>query len=155
MYVFDTSPLSTLFRNYYINLFPTLWTNFHHLVESGNIISTREVLREIKQGKDQNLLDWATSNKSIFETPTAEEAQFVAKIFAVTHFQQNIERQKLLNGGLNADAFVIAKAAIESKTVVTMELLKPNSVKIPNICDHFDVRCLTLQEFMAEQNWRF
>lgn len=79
----------------------------------------------------------------------------VSKIFAVHHFQQNIEMQKLLKGGLNADPFVIARAMAEGKTVVTMEQLKPNAVKIPNICNHFKVRWLNLEGFMEEQGWSF
>jgi Domain of unknown function (DUF4411) len=71
------------------------------------------------------------------------------------HFQQNIEQQKLLRGGKNADPFVIAKAAVECRTVVTMEQLKPNAAKIPNICRHFNVSCFTLEEFMEAENWQF
>lgn len=155
MYVFDNSPLSSLFRNYYPNLFPTLWTNFHLLVSDGSITSTREALREIQISKDESLVAWADQNKAIFTVPTANEALQVMEIFKVAHFQQNIENKKLLNGGLNADPFIVAKAACERKTVVTMELFKPNGTKIPNICQHFDVKCLTLQEFMLEQRWRF
>ena len=57
----------------------------------------------------------------------------------------------LLKGGNNADPFVIAKAAIEDLAVVTMEEFKPNAAKIPNICRHFNVRCLSLQQFMEER----
>jgi hypothetical protein len=79
----------------------------------------------------------------------------VSAIFAVPHFQQNIEQQKLLKGGRNADPFVIARAMAEKRTVVTMELLKPNSAKIPNICAHFGVPCLTLEQFMESEGWQF
>ncbi|MFA6560105.1 MAG: DUF4411 family protein, partial [Candidatus Obscuribacterales bacterium] len=125
------------------------------LVQDGLISSTREAHREIKISRDSNLLTWADANKSIFTVPIAGEALIVADIFKVAHFQQNIENQKILNGGLNADPFVVAKAAFEHKTVVTMELFKPNGTKIPNICEHLKVKCLTLQEFMLEQGWRF
>jgi hypothetical protein len=83
------------------------------------------------------------------------EGAFVARIYAVNHFQQNIEQQKLLKGGRNADPFVIAKAAVEDRAVVTMEILKPNAAKIPNICQHFNVRCFSLEEFMAAEGWVF
>jgi hypothetical protein len=73
----------------------------------------------------------------------------------VPHFQQNLEQQKLLKGGLNADPFVIARAAVEQRTVVTMEKLKPHAAKIPNICQHFGVACMTLEEFMEAENWQF
>ncbi len=48
----------------------------------------------------------------------------VAEIYSIQHFQQNIEQQKLLKGGRNADPFVIAKAVVDRRTVVTMETLK-------------------------------
>lgn len=139
MYVFDNSPLSVLFKNYYRSRFPTLWKNFDELVASGGITSTREVVREIEDSSIVELREWAKNNSAIFTIPTAAEGAFVAKIYGVAHFQQNIEQQKLLKGGRNADPFVIAKAAIDKKTVVTMELQKANAAKIPNICKHFSI----------------
>jgi hypothetical protein len=154
-YVFDNSPLSALFRNFSRRTFRSLWERFDQLVTDGHIISTREALREIDDGGPESLLEWAAQHHDLFTTPTAAEAAFVARIYAVTHFQQNIEQQKLLKGGKNADPFVIAKAAIDGRAVVTMELLKANAVKIPNICAHFGIKCLSLQEFMDEQGWEF
>jgi hypothetical protein len=155
MYVFDNSPLSSLFRNYYPKRFPTLWTRFDELVGKGNIVSTREALHEIEDGAVEAARLWASQNQGLFPVPTAEEAGFVMQIYSVVHFQQNIELQKLLKGGRNADPFVIAKAMAEKRTVVTMELLKPNAAKIPNICDHFGVPCMTLEQFMEAEGWKF
>ena len=92
-YVFDNSPLSVLFKNFYRNTFRSLWDNFDALVDDGRIVSTREALREIEDGAPENLLAWAKDHTELFATPTAVEAQFVARIYAVTHFQQNIEQQ--------------------------------------------------------------
>lgn len=155
MYVFDNSPLSTLFRNYYPSRFPTLWKQFYVLIGDGSIISTREVLREINDGPIEALRTWAKDNPDLFPSPTAAEGEYVAKIFAVAHLQQNIEMQKLLRGGKNADPFVIAKGAVEKRAVVTMEKFKANAAKIPNICKHFDVPCLSLEEFMEQEGWSF
>jgi hypothetical protein len=155
MYVFDNSPLSVLFKNYYRSRFPTLWNNFDALVGGGGIVSTREVVREIEDSSIAELRDWAKKNPAIFTIPNAAEGAFVAKIYSVAHFQQNIEQQKLLKGGRNADPFVIAKAATDGKTVVTMELLKANAAKIPNICKHFGIPCLTLEQFMEAEGWQF
>jgi hypothetical protein len=154
-YVFDTSPLLALFKNYYPNTFKTLWANFHTLVDDGSLVSTREALREIEDGSGDACAAWAKANPHLFATPTAAEGAFVARIYGVAHFQQNIEQQKLYKGGKNADPFVIARAAVENRTVVTMELVKPNAAKIPNICQHFGVKCLTLERFMEEEGWRF
>ena len=154
-YVFDNSPLSTLFRNYYRSRFSSLWRRFDDLVVNGDIVSTREVYREIEDGPVESLREWAAQNGELFTIPNAEEGAFVARIFAVQHFQQNIERQKMLKGGRIADPFVIAKAAVTKRTVVTMEQWQPNAVKIPNICDHFGVPCMTLEDFMETEGWEF
>jgi hypothetical protein len=50
---------------------------------------------------------------------------------------------------------VIARAAVENRIVVTNELMKPNAVRIPNICAHFGVGCMSLAEFMDAENWTF
>jgi hypothetical protein len=154
-YVFDNSPLSALFRNFYRGRFPSLWQRFDGLVAAGQIVSTREAYREIEDGATESLREWAAQNHALFATPTAAEGAFVARIYAVNHFQQNIEQQKILKGGRNADAFVIAKAAVEERAVVTMEVLKPHAAKIPNICQHFNVGCLSLEQFMEEEGWSF
>jgi len=103
----------------------------------------------------ETLRDWAKGHGELFATPTAEEGTFVAKIFAVKHFQQNIEQKKLYKGGYNADPFIVAKAAVIKGTVVTMERHAPNSAKIPNICMHFDILCLSLEDFMEAEGWEF
>lgn len=154
-YVFDNSPLSALFRNYYRARFPTLWERFDVLIDDGRLVSTREALREIEEGPLENLRAWSHDHREVFTTPTADEGAFVAQIYEIPHFRQNIEQQKILRGGKNADPFVIAKAAAVEGSVVTMELLKQNGVKIPNICQHFGITCLTLEEFMEEENWQF
>jgi len=98
-YVFDNSPLSNLFKNFYPKTFPTLWKNFDQLVAQGGIVSTREALREIEDGAPDDCIEWAKKNAALFATPTAAEGAFIGKIYGVSHFQQNIELQKLLKGG--------------------------------------------------------
>ncbi len=39
--------------------------------------------------------------------------------------------------------------------VVTLERLKPNAVKIPNICEHFKIAYLDLERFMEKEGWVF
>jgi hypothetical protein len=155
IYIFDTSPLLALFNNYYRHLFPSLWEKFDALVDNGQITSTREVLNEINDGPKDDVWKWANDHQEIFTTPTAEEGAFVARIFAIPHFQQVIERSKMMKGGHHADAFVIAKSFFVQGTAVTMEGLKPNATKIPNICQHFRVSCMSLEQFMEAEGWRF
>ena len=95
------------------------------------------------------------SNKKIFRTPNQDELNFVREIYDVPHFQNNIENKKILKGGLNADPFVVARAAANDSIVVTLETWAPNAAKIPNICGHFQVRCIDLEKFMQEEGWQF
>jgi len=132
-----------------------LWRRFDELVGNGHIVSTREALRELEDGAVESLREWANENRPLFAAPGADEGTFVVNIYAVPHFQQNIEQQKLFKGGRNADPFIIARAAVEDRTVVTMELRKENAAKIPNICDHFGIPCFTLEQFMEAERWEF
>ena len=108
-----------------------------------------------KNGAVASLRDWAEQNGELFPVPSADEGTFVTRIYEVAHFQQNIEKQKILKGGRNADAFIIARAAVEQRTVVTLEQLRPHAAKIPNICDHFGVPYLSLEQFMESEGWEF
>lgn len=154
-YVFDTSAFSPLFRNFYRRRFPTLWRQFDELVDDRRIVSTREVFREIDDSSIESMRDWANGHRDVFAMPTAEEGAFISRIYRNSHFQQNIELQKLLKGGKNADPFIIAKAAVSEMSVVTMEVLRQNAAKIPNICEHFDVPWMTLEGFMEAEGWEF
>jgi hypothetical protein len=155
VYVFDSNAFSQLFKSYYRDRFPSLWCRFDSLVDEGRITSTREVLRELEDGPTESLHAWCKAHKHVFATPTPDEARFVSRIFGVQHFRQIIETKKLQRGGKNADPFVVARAAIVEGTVVTLEVEKPNGVKIPNVCRHFSVPCTSLEGFMAAENWTF
>ena len=101
------------------------------------------------------LREWAKGQKHLFPAPTGAEGAFVASIFAVRHFQQVIEQKKLLKGGKNADPFVVARAASLKATVVTMEGKPKNGANILNVCNHFDIDCVSLEGFMQREGWRF
>ena len=82
-YVFDNAPLSMLFKNYYPKTFKTLWEKFDKLIEEKEIISTREVFREIEDASDERFREWAKQNIDIFSVPNSEEATFVSTIYSV------------------------------------------------------------------------
>ena len=155
MYVLDTNVISSLHKNYYRSRFVSLWKQFDEIVAAGMITSTREAFHELNDGTAGADTEWAKVNAKLFVTPDAKEAGFVAQIYSVPHFQANIEKQKIIKGGRNADAFIVARAFATGGTVVTMERLKANAAKIPNICDHFRIACLDLEGFMEKENWQF
>ena len=154
MYIFDTSTFIVIFRNYYIKRFPSFWSKFNEYVESGLIVSTREVQKEFVNYED-NLLTWSKSHMDVFPIPIAEELFFIQEIYSVQHFKKNMGQKKFLLGGPFADPFVIAKAKIEKGIVVTQERFKDNGAKIPNICKYFETECIDLEGFLTKEEWTF
>ncbi|MCY3916256.1 MAG: DUF4411 family protein [Chloroflexi bacterium] len=152
----DTNTLSQLFRFYYRNNFPSLWKQFDQLVLDGRILSTREVMRELGEGKKAELAyKWALDHKNVFPDPGIDEVRFVSRIFGIRHFQQNLQSKKGKPRKQVADPFVIAQAKRTGGTVVTEESKPPNGARIPNICEHFEVTCINLQQLMDREGWEF
>lgn len=155
LYVFDTNSLRIL-SNFFPQRFPSFWTKFDKYVSEGKTISVREVLKELEiQINVEHLQNWIKENKKIFFLPSEDESLFVSKIFAVSHFQHLISHEARLKGNPVADPFVIAVAKIKGGCVVTEEKWKKNSAKIPNICEHFEIKCTNLEGFMETENWEF
>ncbi len=156
IYVFDSNSLSNILNHYYIDRFPSFWEKFDEIVKKGNVISVREVRNELA-GKfvDEKINRLIQQNINFFSNPLAEELRFITQIYSIEHFQQNIEKKKILSGGYFADPFVIAKARIENGSVVTEEEYKENGAKIPNICKYFNIQCRNLEIFLIEENWKF
>jgi hypothetical protein len=97
IYVFDSDSLIDLFKNFYVNRFPSLWERFDQMVKEGQIISVREVYNEIKERGDR-LSKWAKEKQSLFQESSPEELAFVVEIFKVTHFQSLIRKKERLQG---------------------------------------------------------
>jgi Domain of unknown function (DUF4411) len=158
IYVFDTSSFN-VFKPYYPKAFPAFWGQIDTLVREGRLISVREVRKELDGNisKAPHLQDWIDKNKDIFLIPTDAETEFLAEIFAVPHFQQNVTQKQLYKGTPVADPFVIAAAKVRGADacVVTEEDNKPNSARIPNICQHFGVRCMNVEGFLEQEGWTF
>ncbi len=125
-------------------------------MESKQLISTREVWNELQRGNPGRYSnEWFRSRKQIFTMPDSKELIFVAEIFRVRHFQFLIGEQQRLKGTPVADPFVIACAKARKGTVVTEEALKKNAARIPNVCQHFNIPCIDLEQFMQIQKWAF
>lgn len=164
IYVFDTSSLRSL-QHFYPRVFKSIWDGLDDLVARQQLLSTREVFNELeRQAVSDEVLTWAKAHKALFTTPTGPELQFVAEIFRIKHFQGLIGAQQRLKGTPVADPFIIACAKVHQGTVVTEEgwqrggkplVLKPNAAKIPNVCAHFRLPCIDLEEFMHQQGWAF
>lgn len=80
---------------------------------------------------------------------------FVSEIFKVSHFQQLISAAAQLKGKPVADPFLVASAKVNAAVLVTEEQFKPNAAKIPNVCEHFSVKYMNLEQMMEAENLQF
>jgi hypothetical protein len=136
MYCLDTSALIDAWERYYpVDVFPGVWNVVDELMQSGSIVMSDEVFKEIRRKSDGVYL-WSKKYKSAcipLDLPVQNE---LAKILATC--PAIIDPRKNRSG---ADPVVIAVAMTRSMTVVTGER-KANSLKkpkIPDVCDHFNV----------------
>ena len=156
IYVLDTNSLSNILNHYYPDRFPTFWNKFYSLIQSRNIISVREVRFELTLKFNDDIISLLTQhNNEFFTNPHVDELSFIGQIYAINHFQQNLDKKKLLQGGYFADPFIIAKAKVTNGTVITEEEKKEHAARIHNICDHFKIQCDNLQGFLTKENWKF
>lgn len=152
-------------RNYYPDTFPTFWQRMEQAVDSEIISSVREVRKELENygGEQAYLLEWMKTYKHIFTQPTPEEQNSLREMFLRSDYRGLVDEKKILKGGDVADPFVIAKARVLKASVVTNEGPAKRdkngnmqgSLKIPDVCQQFDVPCLSPKEFMSQEGWKF
>lgn len=151
----DTNCFRVL-ESYYPGRFPSFWRAFNAAAKKGLVASVAEVRKEIDRGSAApHILEWADEHREFFRDPTEPELASVSRIFQVPHFQGMIGTKHILHGTPVADPFLIAAAMVTPGVVVTEERYKPNSTKIPAVCQHFAVPCTTLEGMLATMDWSF
>ncbi len=175
IYVIDTSSWQQLFTCYRRLRFPTLWQLFDELVASGAIISVSQVLREIEnRDKKNDELEWAKAHAGLFSDANEQEIQFLSEMFQVPSFRhvvpaylretdydaRNYKFEDMFKEATDehdesADPFLIARARNLDGMVITQERERGNRVRIPSICNHFDIECGTLDDLMENEGWSF
>lgn len=151
-YCFDTSALMDGWNRYYPpDVVPPLWDQLERLADAGVIICPDEVLREISR-KDDALHKWAKKRPRLFH-PLDDPTQ-LAVTEVLTVFPKLVDTRR--NRSV-ADPFVIAMGRVRSATVVTGEKAVGTAERprIPNVCGHFNVRCINMLDFIREQGWVF
>ena len=149
-YCIDTSALIDLKKLYPRDIFPSIWKNLEDLIFQGRLIAPKEVLKELERIEDE-LLGWVRHNRIMFKNLNIEQIRDVKEI--LRRFENLVDASKQ---GPHADPFVIALALSESCTVVTSERTGTSSKpKIPDVCSHFGIKCLSLLEFFREQKWEY
>lgn len=145
VYFIDSCSLMEARKNYPLDLeaFNNIWEKLGEQFKEGNLLSSIEVLEEIK---DEDLLTWLKQYKTSF-LPLTKEIQEQTK---------NVLRQdKALiscvtskKSSSNADPFLIASAIEYSGVIITEEKNTPNH--IPYVCKKYGVESIKLTEYLRK-----
>jgi hypothetical protein len=155
-YCLDANVLIQGWQKYYSpKLCPTYWEVLNKLGENNRVFIPRSVYDEIVRTED-NLKDWV-SNCSI---PILDIDGAVTNCLQDMYNANTLHRLLVDNTRQRslADPWVIAHAMKEKACVVTKEE-KINSsatkIRIPNVCENMDIRCIHDFEFIEEIGMKF
>lgn len=137
-------------KNFYygMSICPAYWDWLDQQARNGFIASVKEVARELKEGNDE-LARWVKERADHFVTHDDDQTQMVASEIAQHLMEGDYQPASRDSFLAKADLWIIAKAKVEGATVVSHEsLVQPNSrkVKVPNICNAFQVPCISTFE---------
>ncbi len=147
-------------RNYPIGMADSFWQWVAGQVEVGNIVSPRRVYQEVAENEkhQDELAKWVRHRreKGLCIAPSRfvqERLQSVTE-YVVTKYLI-VEALDFLKG---ADPWIIAHALEDHGIVVTKESeTRSNAQKtrIPDVCDHFNVKCVDTLEMLKQLKAKF
>lgn len=137
-------------KHWRIDVFPTLWTRLHEMIDGKRIFSCRAVHKEIKRQND-DLLAWVENRPYIFEQPNADLTTHMSEV--MSQLQKMAAKGRSLN---EADPWVIAHAHLGKAYVVTDEVHEIRGDKkppaLPVACEFFGMKWLSPLDFLASVN---
>ena len=153
-YIFDTNIFIRSKNEMPMDIWPTFWTRFSEMVNSGQIFTSVMVKDEIDKGKDE-LTEWVKNNapKSFF---LSLDADVMNQYTATQNWARSnpLYTPQALNTFANvADAYLVATAAAKQMTLVTYEASSPLSKKrvmIPDVWNALGVCYCDLNTVLRE-----
>ena len=156
-YIIDTNVFVDAHNRYYpMSCFPGFWEFLTHYFTQRTFVSSNLSYKEMKDYGD-DLSKWIKTNKTFFIPDDGQDVQTnfaqVSQHVSTHPIWGNNNKADFLKAGV-ADGFVIAHAMSYGATVVSNEKLetdiKCKKVKIPNVCQHFHVRCINSDQLIKE-----
>lgn len=154
-YIFDANVFITAHRQLYpFDIAPGFW---EQLVEkaSEKIIIIEQVQREILRNEDL-LTTWYNSQCSKFtvlRAPSQEVIEAYRKIINCINVNEKYKPSAKEEFASVADSWLCAYALAQGGTIVTLEVYQAgikNKIKIPNVCEEFEIKYINLLQFMRE-----
>jgi hypothetical protein len=159
-YVIDASSLIDLNKFNPIDLYPSPWNKIERLINNGMLFSSIEVYKELVK-KDDVLSEWIKNHKQMFKPVTKKQTEIISQILKKYPSIINVKKENV------ADPWVIALAvelseAKKQKTllkikwlVVTEERKRGNRIRIPLICEDYNIDYLKIFDMFRRKGWKF
>lgn len=157
-YLLDANTYIQAKNQYYgMDICPAYWDWLDLQFEQGILASVDMIGRELRDGNDE-LAQWAKERPAHF---IGNDDELTQELFA--HIVQAVMQGNYNAGSRDsflakADPWIIAKAKSMGATVVTHESVVAagaRKVKIPNICQQFEVPCINTFQFLRVLNAKF
>lgn len=147
-YILDSDVLISAKNRYYaFSICPGFWDSLLHWNAQGRIHTIDRVKQELLNGSpDDEIVQWVGNSVPNEFFYTCADASVVdafreVMLWAQRHGQYtDAAKAKFASG---ADGWLVAYSRVNGTTVVTNEQPEPNAkkiIKLPDVCDAFDVR---------------
>lgn len=159
-YLLDTNFLIQAERYYPQDIFPSFWSKFRELIEDETVALHVTVLEEIYKNED-DLSDWMKSVPKFTPIDISEKAfnKYLELCAWAKNPQQGYTQSAIatFEDNHHADAWICAECAVSGFVLVSNEKFSntPNNVKIPNVCEAFQIEYLSSFDFMRLKGFRF
>ena len=160
LYILDSNFFIQAHRAYYpLDVFQSFWAKVKQLSDERKIKSIDKVKAEIysKASHEDELKSWCENNLTgdfFLDTDSCfdDYIEIINWANSKNSFYKPSAIQKFLTADL-ADPWLVAYAKANNCTIVTCEKSEPNrksSIKIPEVCNDFEVRHINTVDLLRE-----
>lgn len=151
LYCVDASSILHMQWHYPPDVFARIWERFAQDADAGLLITTEVVVEELAKKGDHASL-FVKGLKGFghkMDGATIEHASRVLR--QVPHI---IDAQ---NPNPQADPYLVGLSIVRGAVLVTQEKSAPNSkkAKLPDVCQSFNVSCISLLDLARARGWKF
>jgi len=154
----DSSSFIEAKNTYYgFGICPAFWDFIARQNRKGNFASVTRVADELSNHGD-DLSEWVSRQDTTFFLPPDGEVIRARQKISEWASCQNFGTSYVADFVNGADAWLVAHALVHDATVVTQEKLvtaESTKIKIPNVCENFEVPCINIFEMLHRLGARF
>lgn len=143
-YTFDTCVFIELFRRYPDDIFVSIWNLIEEKLLENRIVIIKDVVDELSKVHDE-VYEYVKEKKNNIIELTKDIQVNLANI--INRFPNWISP---FNGRNAADPCLVALGKTYGIKVITQENLQGNKLKIPYVCNIFDVECGNFFDFLRD-----